>query len=199
MPRTTIAVLAVQKGLAISHHETAGRVHHPGNPDGIYGRWTAASLRTWMRVDPYARQAGLTDFNVAEVSDADGRVRHIVLDSSAAALLAAAGSEYNAARHRRPIATVTSPAPTADPVPVPAAPPSSNWWSDGANDPPPGPVRPPPAAVIDPPIPPIPGFPQPSPAPPLHPAGPLLPTLRRRSEPPLWPWIAGSYALNARS
>ena len=186
MPRRALDVLTVQKALAVSYHETRGRVAHPGTIDGIYGRWTAASLRSWMRESPQARTIGLTDFNVVEVADADGGVRHLNMDAGAVHAFIRMSLDYSGASHRRRIEAPPTTTSMPDPV-TPAPPGTGGWYGAGSMDLDPEPPGMPPVGV-------------PGAAAPLEesstPFGPgMLPTMRRREEAPVWPWVAGGIAV----
>lgn len=188
-----IAVLLVQKGLAVRHHATAGRVLHPGIIDGRYGNRTAASLRSWYRATGGAARWGnatgpdpLLDDLVFR-NDA-GHVTFIHLDSTAEALLNTAAGSYVASRHRWLIvATVLDPEPLG---PEPSGP----WpYTPGSLDL--DPELEPPDPVVD--VGPLPDAQQPSPR--LLPTGPSpLPVLRpRQQEAPMWPWVVGGIAVLA--
>lgn len=185
--RYTIDVETIQKGLAVRHHETGGTVRHPGIPDGLYGRWTAASLRSWMQSDPDSRRISLDDFNVTEIAEPDGRIRHINLDSGAANMLIGASTDYRASRHRRPrgappAPSAPEPVPTA-PAPVPEPTPPGAWYGEGSMELGPEVDAPPPPFT--------PGAQSPAPIPGMTQQASTfaVPQLQRRQEKPIWPWV----------
>ena len=180
MSRQTIDALTAQKGLAVRHNETRGLVSHPSVPDGVWGRWSEASLRSWFRNDAAGRMA--RDTGVVSVADTDGRVRHISVDAYVANMLQAASMDYSASRHRRPIAPTTTSMP--DPVPAVDPSPAGAWYPEGSMD-------------LDPEPEPIPHGAPPASGPVLPVPGAAVPALTRRAEAPVWPWLVGGVAVVA--
>ena len=200
--RYTIDARVIQQGLATLHHETGGRVQHPGTPDGIYARFSERSLISWLNNTPEGRN--VPDRGIVSVTDPDGRTRHINVDNHIGDPLIGASTSYRTT-YRRPIQAPTTTS-QPDPTPAPAtalpflepreptgnAPPPSldDWYGDGSMelDPEPGTTAPP--------IPRTPGV-APAPVPQPQP-GAQLPTFRLQRRPdPVWPWVVGIGAVVA--